>query len=467
MNRSAYFIGIKGVAMTALAVYLQEQGYEVTGSDVADVFATDDVLRKQGIRIKKGFSAKNITPGYDVVVVTGAHGGMTNVEAVQSQKYNIPTYMHGKYLGECMNGKRGISVAGCHGKTTTSSMIATLLSLGGCDPSYAIGAASILPIGPGGHYGQGEYFVAEADEYVTCPVTDPTPRFLWQHPEIAVITNIEYDHPDVYPSLAAVKKAYLRFAAGVKNEGVVIACADDPIVASCIGTFAKNHRVHTYGITESAEYVANSVSVAEGKTTMRILHKNRAVLECSLHVPGEHNMRNALAAAIAAHNAGMDWTEIGKALPKFLGAKRRFEYIGSKQNVLLYDDYAHHPSEISATIRAARQWYPSRRIVIVFQPHTYSRTKTLLPQFAAAFTGADLAIITDIYASAREQPDPTVSSGDIAGQARELGTDARYVPTKEETGRVLSEYLRPNDLLLTMGAGDIYTWGPGILAEIR
>lgn len=466
MSRTAYFVGIKGVGMTSLAVYLMQQGYDVTGSDVEDVFQTDEVLQKQGISVQRGFSAENIHPVYDLVIVTGAHGGMTNPEAQEALRYNIPTFMHGKFLGECMNQKRGISVAGCHGKTTTSSMIATLLSLGGHDSSYAIGAAGILPLGAGGHWGRGDYFVAEADEYVTCPFTDPTPRFLWQHPHIAVITNIEYDHPDVYPSLAAVKKAYMRFAAGMSRDSIIIACADDPVVVSCLEAFRKNHQVYTYGITKAADYQVKTVKTSEGNTTIRMYHKKRPVAECILHVPGEHNTRNALAASVVANLAGMEWKKIEVILPKFQGAKRRFERIGLRHDVILYDDYAHHPSEIAATIQAARQWYPQRRLIVLFQPHTYSRTKKLLPEFAACFRGADLAILTDIYPSARELPDSSISSEQIVRQAQQYGKLVRYLPTKDKTLEFLSGYVRPNDIIITMGAGTIYTWGPDILSEI-
>src|SRR3989344_2056514 len=210
-HKTAYFVGIKGVAMTALAVYFQEKGYEVIGSDVAEKFATDNILKKRNIKVNPGFFPDNINKNYDLVVVTGAHGGMTNIEAEKARKMGLSTYMHGEILGKLMNKKKGISISGCHGKTTTSAIVASLLVHSGFNPSYIVGSASINDLGEAGHYGQGEYFVAEADEYMTCPITNKTPRFMWQKPIIVILTNIDYDHPDAFTNLDQVKETFLNF----------------------------------------------------------------------------------------------------------------------------------------------------------------------------------------------------------------------------------------------------------------
>lgn len=450
--------------MTALAVYLQERGYAVTGSDLPEVFLTDEVLARHAIPISCGFSPDDVPHQCDVVVVTGAHGGMTNPQAVAAKERGIPTFMHGVFLGQCMQGKKGISVAGCHGKTTTSALISSMLMATGHDPSYAVGAAVIPKIGDAGHFGKGAYFVAEADEYVTCPCTDPTPRFLWQHPDIAVITNIDYDHPDVYPSLDAVKDAYRRFLGNITLDGVVIACGDDPNVRSILSHVPC--RVMTYGVAQQNDYRVTDIAYHEGESTFHLRDGRGVVEECTIHIPGAHNAVNAAAAALVAREVGLSWSDIRRVLPQYWGAKRRFERLASVNNILFYDDYAHHPEEIIATLRAARSWFPSRRLVVLFQPHTYSRTKRLLNEFAKSFSGADVMLVADIFPSAREQADASVSSELLVAEAKKYLADVCHVSGKKQAVTMLTNVLAPNDLFLTMGAGDIYRWQPEIISVL-
>lgn len=455
-KKTAYLVGIKGVAMTSLAVYLAEKGYEVTGSDVEDIFPTDKILKENNIKIKKGFSEKNIDKDYQVMVVTGAHGGMTNVEAQKAKKLGIPTYMHGEFLGSLMEGKFGISIAGCHGKTTTSSLIAFLLQKGGFKPSYAIGTAEINGLGPAGHFGGGKIFVAEADEYMTCPNSDPTPRFMWQSPKILVLTNIEYDHPDAYANIEEVKDAYRHFIDKLESDVVIVACIDNENVSNVLS--GTNKQVITYGFSPAADFCITHFYFNEGISFMQVLHKNIDLGEYMLQISGKHNLANSLAGMIVAEQLGMSHENIRKFLKLFTGCKRRFEKISQIGDVSLYDDYAHHPSEISATLQGAREWFKTRRIIAIFQPHTFSRTKALLADFARVFLQADLALIVDIYPSARERSDDSINSNILVMEANKYKKNAFYLESKEKALNFLADNIIPNDLIITMGAGDIYLW---------
>lgn len=461
---TTYLVGIKGVAMTALAIYLQEKGIQVRGSDTMDSFPTDAVLASAGITIDTSFSPDLITKDFSEVVVTGAHGGMTNPQAQKALELGIPTFMHGRYLGESMEEYTSISVAGCHGKTTTSSLIAFLLMRAGVDPSYAVGTAAITGLPNPGHFGKGTYFVAEADEYVTCPVTDKTPRFLWQHPAFLVLTNIDYDHPDVYPSMDAVMEAYRKLTGNVVKGGKIIASIDDPYVKKLIRKIRVP--VITYGFDAAADYAIRTWSITGEKSTMQVAHKGSDIGTFTLSIPGAHNLSNALAAIIVAHETGISWDTIRQHLVRFTGTKRRFEKIADIGAVTLYDDYAHHPKEIQATLSAARARFTGRRLIVVFQPHTYSRTKKLLAAFAGSFTDADRAIIADIYPSAREKRDPTFSSSMLVDHPNASGKlisggDKDHIIT------LLGDIVRAGDVLLTMGAGDIVSWHKDIMKMLK
>lgn len=504
-KKTAYLVGIKGVAMTALAVYLKEKGYEVTGSDVEDIFPTDKVLKMHNIKVKKGFTEENVDANYNLVIVTGAHGGMTNIEAQQAKKLQIPTLMHGEYLGNLMKNKFGISIAGCHGKTTTSSLIAFLLHKSGLKPSYAIGTAEINGIGAGGHFGTGDIFVAEADEYMTCPQTDATPRFMWQDPRILVITNIEYDHPDAYTGINEVNAAYIRFVEKLSEETIVIACIDNKNVEDLLPKIKRPFI--TYGFSPRADFQISRFYFGENASFMRIMgalqnnvdildapqrevpdgtsqravilnnlrgdlgtspmHKKIDLGEYMLSIPGKHNMLNALASIIVTDQLGVNRDSIKRNLSLYFGCKRRFEKIGHYGNVLLYDDYAHHPSEIVATLSATREWFKAKRIIVLFQPHTFSRTKALLIDFARAFTDADVVLICDIYPSAREQVDKSINSKTVVMEANKFKNNAYYMKDKEQVLSFLAEHAKDEDLILTMGAGDIYLWHKDLIKLLQ
>ncbi|KKW09757.1 MAG: UDP-N-acetylmuramate-L-alanine ligase [Microgenomates group bacterium GW2011_GWC1_49_7] len=447
-----HFVGIKGVAMAALAVWAKEAGYLVTGSDVEEEFPTTEVLAKAKISIFPDFDPRNIGGRIkpDLVIYTGAHGGRENEEVVEAEALGIPTSPHGKALGQFMKDKKQISVAGSHGKTTTTAMIATVLSHADYDPSWAVGCGQIRGLGLPGHYGKGEFFIAEADEYVTDPGHDTTPRFLWQHPDILVVTNIDYDHPDAYVSLAAVQDAFVKLQ---EQSKLTLVNADDPA-----SNVLMNRNVMTYGFSKRAEFQVTHVGFGEERTFFTLAQNGMRLFDFVLKVPGKHNALNATAAAIACKQLGLSWQEIAKGFLAFEGTKRRFEFVGTFGGARVYDDYAHHPTEITAQLAAVRQWFPNDRIIAVFQPHTYSRTKALLAEFATSFVHANEVILTDIYASARETETLGISGKTLVEETAKYHQHVFFAPDFAAVQKLLTKHTQSGDVIIFMGAGSIYTW---------
>lgn len=411
-----HLVGIKGVAMASLAQCLDDIAkiqnpntkIQITGSDVSEDFVTADVLKGRGFEIAIGFDASHIDTDVNLVIYTGAHNGKQNVEVVKAAELGIPVMSHAEALGTLMEGKKAISVCGTGGKSTTSAMIAWILEYAGKKPSYAIGVGNVPNLGCTGKYvADSEWFVAEADEYAVDPTSDHRPRFIYQHPEVIVLTNMRYDHPDIYPDFASMQKVFADFFATLPADGELIR-ADE--------------------LAEFAPY--------------------------ELLIPGRHNQLNAEVAMRAARHCGVAESVSREALAKFTSTMRRFEYKGQLGEVELYDDYAHTPDEIRATIQALREWRPGKRVVVAFQPHTYSRTKALFDGFAAELSKADSVILLDIFASAREAIDPTISSTLLA---EALTISHSQVATSSELTALLPEILKPGDVFITMGAGDIYT----------
>lgn len=460
--KKIHFVGIKGVGMTALAVYAKERGIALTGSDVDEQFPTDTVLKKASITVMTGFSPKHIEKETDLVIYTGAHGGRENPEVRQAIKQHITVLPHGQALGMFMVGKRQITVAGSHGKTTTAAMIATILSSNGLDPSYAVGCGEIFGFGAGGHFGNGEFFVAEGDEYVTDPGHDSSPRFLWQHPELLVVTNIDFDHPDVYASLADVKEAFVRLQRNLVSIKTTIVNADD----RASDVLRRTGAVISYGFSSHADYQIVNISYRSMRTFYSLEQKGKKIASFSLRVPGKHNALNGAAAAIVCHTLGLSWEKIETGLLGFTGTKRRFEKLGEKREILYYDDYAHHPREIVATIRGVRDWFSKRRIICVFQPHTYSRTKALLRQFSKCFSQSDVVVITEIYASARERDTMRITGKILADNVARHHTHVQFAADVKAVHSFLTQTLAPNDVVIFMGAGDIYEWGRDLVNKL-
>lgn len=467
--KTIYFIGIKGVGMSGLATIANERGMEVCGSDTADAYITDSILEKYGIKPLVGFTVENIDntlqgkkPEEVLVVATAAHGGLGNVEAVEAKKMGLEVVSYGKALGLFMSGTRGISISGTHGKTTTTAMIAHILIKAGLDPSYLVGTSSVSSLGNASHFGKGEFFVAEADEYFADVAFDKTPKFLYQKPEIIVLTTIDWDHPDVFSSQKEVEKAFIKFVNASQDNAIVIANSDDVGVKNIVPELQR--RIITYGTEAGAMFYINDISFGE-KTSFQASHEKDSY-PFSLSLSGKHNVLNAAAAILAAFHAGVSIEAIQKELPLFVGSKRRFEKVGEKNGILFYDDYAHHPTEIKATLKAFKDKFPNKRITVLFQPHTYSRTKSFFNEFAVSFTDADMVGITDIFSSSREKADPSVSAEKLVTELTKQGKEAFFVKNAEEFVANLKLAPMGNDILVTMGAGDIYTWARKIIHSL-
>ena len=447
--------------MSGLVTIAKERDVDVFGSDTAEKFITDELLLKQNIVPLVGFSAKNITdslsgkqPNEVLVVATAAHGGLGNVEAEEAKRLGFEIVSYGRALGIFMEGKRGISVAGTHGKTTTTALLAHLLTRAKLDPSYLIGTSSVTSLGTAAHFGKGEFFIAEADEYVADTQFDKTPKFLYQKPEIIVLTTIDWDHPDVFSSQAEVEKAFIKFVNSSEDNAIVIANSDDPGIKHILPDLQR--RIVTYGTEEGTMFYVNDISHGD-KTSFQASHESESY-RFSISLSGKHNILNATAAILAAYHAGVPIEGIQKELPSFIGSKRRFEKVGENDGILFYDDYAHHPTEITATLKAFRDKFPGKRLIVLFQPHTYSRTKAFFNEFTTSFNDADIVGIVDIFSSSREKADPTVTSAMLVAELKKQGKEASFVKTPSEFVASLQPKLQANDILVTMGAGDIYTW---------
>ncbi|NMO95303.1 UDP-N-acetylmuramate--L-alanine ligase [Paenibacillus lemnae] len=455
MNTSehVHFIGIGGYGMSAIARVMLEMGYKVTGSDVASQELTEKLAAK-GAHIYLGHTAEQIK-GADLVVYSTALS-KDNVERVAAEAQNIPVLHRAQMLARLLNERKGIAVAGAHGKTTTSSMIALVLEECGVDPTFIIGG-EIMNVGTNAKAGQGDYVVAEADE------SDGS--FLQYHPWLGVVLNIEADHLENYDGdFNALKAAYVQFLSQIRADGLAVVCADDENIQAILPEL--NNQVTTYGIHQDAEYSARDLILGDRQVSFTMVHRNEVMGTVNLSVPGKHNVYNAMATVIACMKAGVPFEDITKAIFKFNGAKRRFQVLGETNDILVIDDYAHHPTEIEVTISAAKA--TGKRIVAVFQPQRYSRTFFLLDAFSRAFSEADEVIITDIYAPAGEKQIEGISSAklvDLIIQNSNAG--ARYLPTKEDVLKDLKERVAPGDLVLTMGAGDIWKVGAALAEAIK
>lgn len=459
--RQVHFVGIKGVGMTPLAIIAKEAGIKVTGSDIEDEFITDWALKKVGITPFVGFSKDNIG-NPDLVITTGAHGGFDNPEVKAAKDKGIRVLTQGEAVGFFMKNKFGISVAGSHGKTTVTAMLSTILVKNNLDPSYVVGTGNINQTWLPGHKGKGRYFVTEADEYANEPQYDKKAKFLLQHPKVILMTNIEFDHPDLFRDIGAIRNAFLKFIQKLPKDGVLVACGDDVEVGKLLPEISC--KVVTYGRGPKNDFVLTNISQNNERTFFRVegLPAGRqgkvSLGEFMISVPGVHNALNAVGAIVVCMELGLSVDKIRQALPYFTGTKRRFEFIGKLNNVLLYDDYAHHPTEIKATLKTAKTIFPKRKIIVVFQPHTYSRTKALFREFIHAFGDAHEIAITNIYPSLREKVDESVSSEKLVNQMLKLYRDVRFLPEFDDVLRYLALKINKEReaIIVTLGAGNIY-----------
>ncbi|MDY5022715.1 MAG: UDP-N-acetylmuramate--L-alanine ligase [Blautia sp.] len=447
-----HFIGIGGISMSGLAEILLGEDFTVSGSDAKQSPLTDS-LEAKGARIYYGQRASNISDDTEVVVYTAAiHPD--NPEFACAKEKGLPMLTRAQLLGQIMrNYETPIAIAGTHGKTTTTSMVTHILLEGQCDPTISVGG--ILPAINGNiRVGNSETFVTEACEY--------TNSFLSFFPKISVILNIDADHLDFFKDIQDIRNSFRRFAQLLPADGALIINADTPEYETIIEDLPC--RVITYGLKQEANYQARDISFDKyGHASFSVYRDGKKTGSYYLKVPGIHNVSNALASIAVGHLLGLPEESIIKGLSSFSGTDRRFQYKGEVAGVTVIDDYAHHPTEIEATLQAARN-YPSKKIWCVFQPHTYTRTKALLPEFAKALTLADHVVLADIYA-AREQNTIGISSEDLQKRIRELGTPCEYFPTFDEIEKFLLENCSPGDLLITMGAGDVVLIGEHILGK--
>ena len=447
-----YFMGIGGISMSGLAEILLKEGFKVSGSDSRPSALTNH-LEQKGVTIFYGQRAENMSPDIDCVVYTSAILP-TNPEYMAAGELGIPLLTRAELLGQLMkNYATPIAISGTHGKTTTTSMVSEILLSAGVDPTLSIGGI-LKSIGGNIRIGHSEYFVTEACEY--------TNSFLSFFPKIGIILNIEEDHLDFFKDLADIRNSFHRFAALLPSDGALIINGDIEHIEEL--TKDLQCRVITYGTSDSFDYFATDICFDEAGHTKFTLHgPDGMTMPISLGVGGTHNAGNALAALALSDYLDIDLNTAAEALHTFGGTDRRFEYKGSIAGVTVIDDYAHHPTEIAATLQAASH-YPHREIWCVFQPHTYSRTKAFLTEFAATLSAADHVVLADIYA-ARETDSLGISSKDLQKEIRRLGHDCEYFSTFDEIEKFLLEKCTPNDLLITMGAGDVHKIGENLLGK--
>jgi UDP-N-acetylmuramate--alanine ligase len=450
--KNIHFVGIGGIGMSGIAEILSGVGFTVTGCDAA-ASPTTRRLEAAGISVSIGHSPAH-PAGADLVVISSAVK-RDHPELEEARRLRIPVIRRAEMLGEITRLKRGVAVAGTHGKTTTSAMIANVLAEGALDPTLIVGGM-LRNFATNARLGSGEWLVVEADEYDR--------SFLTLHPEIAIITNIEADHLDIYTGIEDIRATFAEFANRVPFYGTVIACADDAHVVSLLDSLQK--REIRYGLGASAELRAVEVSFEERGSRFTVTRGGARIGAIALQVPGEHNVRNALAAIAVGLELDLPFEAIARGLDRFTGVDRRFQLLGTFHGALVIDDYAHHPTEVRATLDAARRGYRNRRIVALFQPHLYSRTRDFQAEFAEALAIADLAFVAPIY-PAREQPIEGVSSALITNAARARGLEnvRALEGDLEALAAAIRAELRANDLFVTMGAGNVHEVGERLAAE--
>jgi UDP-N-acetylmuramate--alanine ligase len=445
-----HLIGIGGAGLSAIARVLLQQGFYISGSDRSSNALTE-ALERDGALIYEGHDASNVGRAEFVIVSSAVPADHVEVAAAQAK--HIPVYKRADVMAAIMSGQVGIAVAGTHGKTTTTAMITHILLETGQRPSYVIGGI-LRTTNQNAGIGTGKAFVIEADEYDN--------MFLGLRPQVEIVTNIEWDHPDFFPTPNDITRAFSQFVGLLPPTGLLIACADDPTAV----IFAENRLVaglpvQTYGITNTqAMWQAAHIRTDDGLTTFEVKRGDDTLGSAALRVPGRHMVLNALAALIAADSQGVPVAESIKALQTFEGTGRRFDVRGEVDGVVVIDDYAHHPTAIRANIEAARQRYPERELWAVWQPHTYSRTESLMDDYLAAFEGANHVLVTDIYA-AREQPIPGVTSAKFIETIKH--PDARHTPALIDAVNMLARDVKAPAAILIMSAGDAPAIGEAYL----
>ncbi len=467
-EKNIFIVGIKGVAMANLALIFQKMNKHVSGSDTNEGFITDELLKKANIKISDGFLKEDLPDDIDLVIYSAAHQGRDNPQVLEAKRRGIKIMSQAQAINHLMfNSQNKIAVCGSHGKTTTSSLLAySLIKLHG-EPSYLVGAPKFNNY-PGGDWQSDRYFVVEADEYGVSPPKDKTPKFHFLNPNYIIATNIDFDHPDVYNNIDEVKDVFLSFFKKLipyQDKNRLFVCADDRNLIDVISRLPQNS-YQTFGFKEGATLQVTSFRSDEYYSYFNLKYQGQNLGEFKVSLFGSKNITNAAATILLLINLNFPLEQIKQAIEDFKGAKRRFEKIFSQNNTYLFDDYAHHPDEITSTIKAAKSKFGNKRLIFIFQPHTFSRTKILLDDFAKSLSLADMSLVLPIFPSARErEADFTVTSYDIEKKG---GRDRiKAVESKSDLIGILKNSLKIGDVIFTMGAGDVYKLKDDIIPIIK
>jgi len=449
--KKIHFVGIGGIGMSGIAEILLDQNFAVSGSDRALSEVTER-LQKLGAIISEGHAAKNIAGDVDALVYSSAVQP-ENPELLEAHRRKIPVIRRAEMLAEVMRLKYGIGIAGTHGKTTTTSMISLVLMEGGLDPTVIVGGKLSGLGGTNARLGHGDFIVVEADEYDR--------SFLSITPTIAVLTTLETDHLDCYRDLEDIKSAFVQFAGRVPFYGFIVLSLDEPALLDIMPQLSRK-KIITYGLNPQADIQAVDIQHKDNTSTFTVVRTGGDIGKITLQVPGKHNVQNALGAMAVALELGVPFGKVKAGIERFSGVYRRWEKKGEIDGITVYDDYAHHPTECKATLAGAKAGW-RRRVICVFQPHLYSRTRDFYEEFGKSFLLSDILIVTDIY-PAREEPIQGVSGELIVNAARRFGhKEVHYVPDKAQVPSTLKTIARKGDIVITMGAGDIWKYGEQFL----
>jgi UDP-N-acetylmuramate--alanine ligase len=452
--KKIHFVGIGGIGMSGIAEILLDQGFRVSGSDRALGEVTERLL-KLGAEIHEGHTAQNVGSDVDALVYSSAV--MTaNPEVAEAVRRKIPVIRRAEMLAEVMRLKYGIGIAGTHGKTTTTSMVSLVLMEGGLDPTVIVGGKLTGLGGTNARLGHGDFIVVEADEFDR--------SFLSITPTVAVMTTLETDHLDCYRDLEDIKSAFVQFGNKVPFYGFIVLCLDEPALQDIMPSLGKK-KIITYGLNPQADVQAVDIIHKNNVTTFTVVRGDVELGQVVLQLPGKHNVQNALAALTVGLELGVPFEKAKAGIEKFTGVFRRWEKKGDIDGITLYDDYAHHPTECRATLAGAKAGW-RRRLICVFQPHLYSRTRDFYEEFGKAFLQADVLVVTDVY-PAREEPIQGINGELITNAAKQYGhKEVHYVPDKKAVPEFLLGLAKQGDIIVTMGAGDIWKYGEEFLKKL-
>jgi UDP-N-acetylmuramate--alanine ligase len=452
--KKLHFVGIGGIGMSGIAEILIDEGFSITGSDRS---ASDNTERLEalGAKISVGHAAENLDPDVDVLVYSSAVAP-DNPEVMEARRRKIPVIRRAEMLAEVMRLKYGIGIAGTHGKTTTTSMVSLILIEGGIDPTVIVGGRLHGLAGSNARLGKGEFIVVEADEFDR--------SFLSITPTIAVLTTLETDHLDCYRDLEDIKSAFIQFAQKVPFYGFVVLCLDEPALQDIMPKIKK--KIITYGLNGQADLQAVDIVHKKNVSRFTVVKEGHDLGEIELQIPGKHNVQNALAAIAVGLELKVPFEKVKAGIEKFTGVFRRWEVKAEVDGITVIDDYAHHPTEIRATLAGAKSGW-RRRVIAVFQPHLYSRTRDFYDDFGRAFFNADVLVVTDVY-PAREEPIQGVTGELIASAAKQYGhKQVHYVPDKKKLPDFLRGIVQKGDIVITMGAGDIWKYGEEFIKTLK